>query len=293
MFFPWNKYEEIPAARRNTLQVFITNRCNLSCEGCFSKFIMEGGKLDISLEDYRGVISDFLKKGGEQINLLGGEPLLHPDLREILKINRLNKIKTTIYTNGSFLNNHNKQDFEDIKLRVSLYCKNGNIKSVNDLPKTDIPIETCYMISKNTSLEELLESADYIERNYNCNVFFISSIRELDNKRKEFFDDTYLTMNLLSYKEIIHNFLRSYEGNMEIHISKRGVFESTKNLAENKCRFANYFIGGKIIQCPYDTVNLNFQHDYLFNQRNCQQNNTCLMSKIILRKKGNEKCQLN
>ena len=141
------------------------------------------------------------------------------------------------------------------------------------------------MVSRNTTAEELIESANYIEENYNSKVFFISSIRELDNLRKEFFDDTDLTMNLLNYKEIVHKFLQFYKGGMEIHISKRGVFESTKTLAEHKCRFANYFIGGKIIQCPYDAVNLKFQKDYQFNSRNCQQNNTCLMSKIILKRK--------
>lgn len=285
MLFPWNKYEEMPLGRRNTLQVFITNRCNISCEGCFARFVMNKSSSDISLEEYRDTMSGFLKKGGEQINLLGGEPLLHPDLIDILGINRKHRIKTTIYTNGNFIYNYNKQDFKKIKLRVSLYCKNGGIKSVDNLPKTDIPIEVCYMVSKKTTFEDLLGSANHIEENYNCNVFFISSIRELNNQRQEFFDDTGLTMNLLKYKEIVHKFLQSYEGSMEIHISKRGVFESTKTLAEHKCRFANYFIGGKIIQCPYDVVNLKFQEGYQFNQRNCQQNNTCLMSKIILKRK--------
>ena len=37
MLFPWNEYKEIEAGRRNTLQVFITNRCNLNCKGCFAR----------------------------------------------------------------------------------------------------------------------------------------------------------------------------------------------------------------------------------------------------------------
>ena len=93
-------------------------------------------------------------------------------------------------------------------------------------------------------------------------------------------------MPVLKYKELIHNFLERYSGNMEIHVSKRGVFESTKTLPDNKCKFANYFIGGKIIQCPYDVVNLKFQNDYEFGKRNCQQNNTCLMSKVIYKRKN-------
>ncbi len=284
MLFPWARYEEIPSIRKNTLQIFITNRCNLNCYGCFARKIMKK-KIDISLSEYKKILLNFLEKGGKQINLIGGEPLLHPDLREILQLNRLYRIKTTIYTNGYFLNNYTSTDFKDVKIRISLYCKNGKLKSLRQLPKTDKPIEICYMISKKTTVNELIECANYIEKEYNCNIFFISSLRELDNPSHEFFEDTSLTMNVLEYKRVVHDFLNSYNGRMEIHISKRGVFESTKTLAGNRCKFANYFIGGKIIQCPYDIINLKFQKDYCFDSRNCQHNNSCLMSKIILRRR--------
>lgn len=285
MRFPWNKYEELPLERRNTLQIFITNDCNLRCGGCFARNIMGKNKDSISSEEYSDVIYNFLNKGGKQINLLGGEPLLHPDIKDFVKSNKLLNIKTTIYTNGYLLGTFAKKDFEGAKMRVSLYCKTGNVKSAETLPKTEIPLDVCYMVSRTTSLDELLGSAEIIEKNYNCDTFFISSIRELDNPRKEFFDDTKMSMPVLEYKELIHNFLNEYNGKMDIHISKRGVFESTKTLPDTKCRFANYFIGGKIIQCPYDIVNQKFQKDYEFETRNCQQNSTCLMSKIILKKK--------
>jgi hypothetical protein len=142
------------------------------------------------------------------------------------------------------------------------------------------------MVGINTSLRDLLNSAQHVEKNHDCRTFFISSIRELDNPRQEFFDDTTITMPVLKYKELVHNFLDKYQGNMNIHISKRGVFESTTTLPDIKCRFANYFIGNRVIQCPYDVVNLKFQKDYSFGERYCQQNSTCLMSKIILRRKN-------
>lgn len=287
MRFPWDKYEELPLERRNTLQIFITNACNLKCTGCFARNIMSMDQKykHISIDEYEFVVKSFLDKGGKQINLLGGEPLLHPNLKDILKINKEFNIKTTIYTNGTLLDKYDKEDFENIKLRVSIYSKKGN-KGVFNIPKTDIPFDANFMISKNTTLEEMLECADFAEKNYDSKTFFIYSMRELDNPRKEFFDDTENCMSVLKYKELVHKFLEKYEGDMKIHISKRGVFESTTTLPDTKCRFANYFIGGKIIQCPYDVVNLKFQRDYEFNKRNCQQNNTCLMSKIILRRKN-------
>jgi len=285
MKFPWHKYEEIETKRRNTLQVFITNACNLHCNGCFARNVMGNTQNHMQIEEYQRVIKDFLAVGGRQINLLGGEPLLHPNLKTMIDINRSKSIKTTIYTNGHFLNRFNPEDFKDTKLRISLYCKSGGVKSYEELPKSDIPFEVCFMVSKTTALEELLETAEQIETKQKCDVFFISSIRELDNPKKEFFQDTKMTMPVLEYKQLVHDFLDKYDGKMQIHVSKRGVFESTKTPADNRCRFANYFIGGKVIQCPYDVVNLKFQQDYTFGQRSCQQSSTCLMSKIILKRK--------
>ena len=241
---------------------------------------------EIGVDEYRAAVKNFVRLGGGQINVLGGEPLLHPALKELLDINRAHHLKTTIYTNGYFLNRFKAEDFAGAKLRISLYCKTGGIKAIDNLPKVNFPIEVCYMVSKSTTLEELLETAADVEKNYQCPVFFISSIRELDNPNKEFFEDTPITMNVLDYKKLVHQFLRVYEGRMEIHVSKRGVFESTQTLPDNRCRFANYFIGGKVIQCPYDVVNLKFQPDYSFGARHCQQSSTCLMSKVIYKPKN-------
>lgn len=285
MRFNWEKYEEMTLDRRNTLQIFITNRCNLKCKGCFARKIMESEYDHISLEEYSEAVDAFLAKGGVQINILGGEPFLHPKLKEILEINRKNKIKTTIYTNGYFLGNYSKKDFDGVKLRISICSQDMQVKGVKQIAMTEIPFDANFMVSKETTLQEMLDCAYYVEENFKSKIFFISSFRELDNPRKEFFDDTENVLPLIEYKELVHDFLDAYEGKLDIHISKRGVFESTTTLPDNKCRFANYFIGGKIIQCPYDIANLKFQEGYEFNCRYCQQNNTCLMSKIVLKRR--------
>jgi len=243
---------------------------------------MGNDNLDISIEEYSETVKEFMVKWGYQINLLGGEPLLHPLLKQILDINRGNFIKTTIYTNGKAFNNYLPEDFNRIKLRVSIYSYDKGDKCCIALPQSGFKFDANFMVSAETRLRDLLKSAKMCEEVFGCNVFFISSIRELDNDRKEFFDDTKITMPVLEYKELVHKFLQAYDGNMDIHVSKRGVFESTVSLARNRCGFANYFIGGKIIQCPYDVVNEKYQQDYTFCDRQCQQNNTCLMSKIIL-----------
>jgi len=285
MKFPWDKYKELPLSKRNTLQVFITKACNLRCPGCFVRNVSEGEEGFMSFEEYVSALSQAIYKGVKQINILGGEPFLHPKLQRMLALNSFLALKTTIYTNGLGLKT--KMDLHGAKLRVSIYGFKG-LKGVLSLPdhsKVKHSFDANFMVGKETKLETLLSVANICEAVYRCKVFFISSIRELDNPNQEFFDDTNLTMPVLEYKKLVHQFLNEYEGDMEIHISKRGVFESTQSLPHNKCKFANYFIGGKIIQCPYDVINLKYQKDYKFDSRYCQQNNTCLMSKIILKPK--------
>lgn len=288
MLFPWHKYEELPISKRNTIQVFVTNQCNLRCPGCFARKEMTDAQ-HISIDEFEQAIEKaYSTKGADQVNLLGGEPLLHPQFESLVDCAKYYHMKVTTYTNGLLLDKVDPKLASKTKFRVSIYkFMNGN-KALMNLPhhnKIEFPFDSNFMVGRDTTLEELKQTATVAETCYKCKTFFISSIRELDNIRKEFFDDTYLTMPVLKYKELVHKFLEIYEGNMEIHISKRGVFESTKSFPHNKCKFVNYFIGGKIVQCPYDVVNKKYQDDYEFDTRNCQQNNTCLMSKIVVKRR--------
>lgn len=281
MIFPWHKYEELPLERRNTLQIFITNKCNLKCKGCFARHVMSKEGTYISSQEYTVAVHRAQIKGCKQINLLGGEPLLHKHLPALIKINRSHHMSTTIYTNGKLLDRWTVDELQGAKLRVSMCSADMNIKSAFKVPQNPHRFDANYMLSKKTTSQDLLDCAYYFEENFPlCNKLFVFSMREMDNPRQEFFDDTENTPSCLQYKEIVHDFLKRYEGNLKIDISKRGVFESTKTLPDNKCRFANYFIGGKIIQCPYDVVNLKYQSDYNFGTRYCKQNNTCCMSKV-------------
>ena len=288
MKFPWHRYEELPLTRRNTLQIFITDMCNLKCTGCFVRKVTgESLPPHMPIDEFKSVIDQASSKFW-QINLLGGEPLLHPHLPELIQICKEANLNVTVYTNGYFVDTCGKDSLKDAKLRVSLYSYDGEYKSAKSLPKHDHKIDANFMVSSSSTLDDMI-AASYQMEAFNCKVFFISSIRELDNPNQEFFEDTELTMPVLQYKRLVHRFLNKYDGRMDIHISKRGVFESTVSLPSNTCNFSNYFIGGRVIHCPYDVVNLKFSDispsEHMKRKRNCQHNNTCLMSKVIYRPK--------
>jgi len=94
---PWSLYDN-PIG-----WVEITDKCNMDCLGCYRNYIEtnEGHK---RLEDIKAEIL-FLKKerNVSEITLAGGEPLLHPDIINIIKFISSQSLGAKIFTNGKGL----------------------------------------------------------------------------------------------------------------------------------------------------------------------------------------------
>ena len=82
----------------------IVGHCNLNCKGCshFSNIICDNSF--VTLESYEKDLRRMKELFSyiARIKILGGEPLLHPQLNEIIKITRevLPKATIDIVTNG-------------------------------------------------------------------------------------------------------------------------------------------------------------------------------------------------
>ena len=94
--------------------IAVLNYCNISCPYCFANsFIKDENKQLITLEQLDNIFS-FLKKSipiNRQIGLIGGEPTLHPQLKEILiktiKFSQENQLlKPILFTNGIEFENY-------------------------------------------------------------------------------------------------------------------------------------------------------------------------------------------
>lgn len=73
----------------------ITGNCNLHCEHCFSSSF---SGTQLTYDEISRVISEV--PGPARIHLLGGEPLLHPDLEKIIGLARARGHYTSLVTNG-------------------------------------------------------------------------------------------------------------------------------------------------------------------------------------------------
>ena len=82
--------------------VEVTDICNIKCKGCYRLVIGEGHK---PLEKIKEEIM-FLKRwrNCDGISLAGGEPVLHPQILEIISFIKGMNMKTVMLTNGYALN---------------------------------------------------------------------------------------------------------------------------------------------------------------------------------------------
>ena len=84
-----------------TVQIEVTNRCNLNCKMCQRKYFNLRYE-DISFEFFKKIVDKL--KGVEEIILTGwGEPLIHPKLFDMIKYCKRKKFKTRLTTNGLLL----------------------------------------------------------------------------------------------------------------------------------------------------------------------------------------------
>lgn len=110
------------------LEMHITNHCNLNCSACahFSNICSE---FFADIDQFKSSLSEITKKiDYELINILGGEPLMHPDLAEFLYSARKicpDKI-ITISTNGLLIPSLSREIWKALRknrifVRLSAY----------------------------------------------------------------------------------------------------------------------------------------------------------------------------
>lgn len=82
------------------LQLAVTERCNLRCSHCFWSRQLHPG---LELARYRSLLAEAAALGGLFLKITGGEPLLRPDLLDIVGAARAQAFAVSIDTNGTLL----------------------------------------------------------------------------------------------------------------------------------------------------------------------------------------------
>lgn len=100
-------YREIPVREKLKFEIHITEHCNLNCKYC-NHFSPLAEEKYLSLEEYERDLArlSLLFDGQmQQIKLLGGEPLLHPEVNAFMEVSRkyFTDAVIKILTNGTLL----------------------------------------------------------------------------------------------------------------------------------------------------------------------------------------------
>ncbi len=78
-----------------------TSQCNLACDGCYRENVTKSHK---PLEQVRDEIDAFIRlRNSDGISIAGGDPLMHPEIVEIVRYVASRGIKPVINTNGGLL----------------------------------------------------------------------------------------------------------------------------------------------------------------------------------------------
>lgn len=263
----------------NTLQLFITNRCNLRCKACFYSHKL--GKSEMPFDDYKKHVRKYAKDV-KKVILLGGEPTLHKDLSKMISFNDSLGLKTTVYTNGFNLKALENANLKNTQIRIGVYGSYSSEKPLAKV-KTSLPVTVVYMLRKD-NVKELMETADMAEKRFNCKRFYISTIRDIAITGS-FWKETAETLPLTEYAKVAQEFINNYKGKMELHIAWRGVIKGKDSPPiVTKCRFGNIFPDDEIIRCPLDISKRLTTKKLEFNKHKCNKNKCCLLCKIVLKR---------
>lgn len=121
----------------------IVHHCNLNCKSC-DHFSPLADEEYVKLETYEKDINEMNKKFDRiaNIGIMGGEPLLHPNLDKILEITRkiLKKTNILVFTNGIMLKKQPEYFWEtlqktNILLVITKYDLNINYKNIENIAK--------------------------------------------------------------------------------------------------------------------------------------------------------------
>ena len=154
--------------RFSKIYVEITNICNLKCEFCLET---KREKKFMKISEFETII-DKIKNYTDLILLhVKGEPLLHPDLKEILDICDKNNIKVNITTNTTLL-----------KQNLSFLSKSNSLRqlnlSIHDLEQNNI--------DEKTRLNEIVDCVKKIKSENNDLIisYRLWNMMEIGNNEK-------------------------------------------------------------------------------------------------------------
>lgn len=112
-----------------SVMISITRRCQCSCPHCGTA---DEPNEEMGQATIKGIIDTMSSNLGPQLYLFGGEPLLHPDLLEIVKYAKKKPLFVTIDTNGILLDEKKVAELKDAGVDLIHVSIDSHLEEVHD-----------------------------------------------------------------------------------------------------------------------------------------------------------------
>lgn len=122
----------------------ITNQCNLSCDYCSTAWFDELRGKVLSTAQCLSVVKTLSDANVLRVAIEGGEPLLRPDLWQILAALEKTGITTTIATNGILVDHEFIKKLRDLGISSVQISLDGSCPEVHDSIRGQGTFEQCY-----------------------------------------------------------------------------------------------------------------------------------------------------
>lgn len=242
-----------------SLLLFITGKCNLNCKNCFS--ISSRNSKEMTIEQIEAILE--ANRDIHKIDLMGGEPLLHSEIEEIIKRIQERGLKLAIYTNGILLERLAWID-DSVKVCISFHEIEAEEPSRKPLKPLLKVLKTFSSNHKKIKLVYLMDAynyqramkiINYIDRELPYIEKLTIGLMRYEN---DYWNDEYKgVLPFDKYAETVEKILKEYEGRLHLDIFLKGVLQfvglDTEKDVEHKVnRFRCIFQDMTYSDCLYD-----------------------------------------
>ena len=166
----FNLCQSAPNQRKPSLKslfIHITRRCNLHCSHCYVS--ATDSHTDLDAATIISSIDTLVEQGGDGLTISGGEPLLHPDIIEILSY-ASKRLTVRLLTNGSLIDRKMASFLAELGIFIQISL-DGSTASIHDAIRGDGSynrvIEAIQLLHAQGAGERLNLCTTLMERNAN------------------------------------------------------------------------------------------------------------------------------
>lgn len=174
----------------NKIYIEITNSCNLNCSFCSKNKRL---KKYMSIDKFEHILKEIEGKTDIIYLHVTGEPLLHPNFKEILSLTENYNLKVNLTTNGTLLKekiNDLKQVKTLSKINISLHCETNKknyfediFTAIGQLPENVIVIYRLWTLKDNKLDEKSKKIVEKLKEQYNLSPDIVDKLYHEKNTK--------------------------------------------------------------------------------------------------------------